>query len=247
MKFLFLLLFGTMLFFVGCETKKSDSTNDAMDNNFTILRGSVPGTLIEAFCEDGSYYKTNSVENNTSKHPFKMAIPRDKNCHLVMTTNEESVNEQVITHLSFVTTGKTGSLFSLNKDEIDLGYINLNLSRDTTTDINNDGVLEEFYEVNIDEGFEIVDLDYDPLDRDGDGILNIYEDYDNDGYSNYYDLDDDNDGIDDLEDLDDNNDGIEDNDFDGDGIEDSLDYDDNNDGTDDDGYYYYFDFDEEQE
>ena len=236
MKFIVLLLLGVSFLFVGCENKESDATNDAMDNNFTILRGSVPGTLIEAFCEDGSYYKTNSVKNGTSKHPFELKVPKGKECHLVMTTNEDSLNEQVITHIAFASTDKQGSLFLVTQDEVDLGYLDLKLSRDDSVDINNDGVLEEFYELDIGEDFELIDLANDPLDIDGDGILNIYEDFDNDGLSNYYDLDDDNDGIEDLYDLDDNNDGIDDNDFDGDGIPDIFDYDDNNDGIYDDEY-----------
>ena len=202
MRAVFSLLILLSLLLVSCADKESDASNDAMDNNFTILRGSVPGTLIEAFCEDGSYHKTHSVQNGTAQHPFTLKVPRSTECYLIMTTNENTPNDQVITTLEFNVNGEVGPLFKPLEDSIDLGFIDLALRRDSAV------VVDELYEITLDEGVDIIFLEDDPLDSDGDGIIDLYEDYDADGISNYYDYDDDNDGIYDLEDSDDNGDGV---------------------------------------
>jgi len=43
------------------------------------------GTLIEAFCADGTYYKVNSTESRSTQHPFTLALPTGVDCRLVMT------------------------------------------------------------------------------------------------------------------------------------------------------------------
>ena len=64
------------------------------------LKGTVPGTLIEAFCEDGSYHAVKSENNSSSKHPFVLKLPTKLSCRLVMTTNEDDPNNKVVTPLT---------------------------------------------------------------------------------------------------------------------------------------------------
>jgi len=222
------------IIFFGCGGTTSNTTNDAMDNNFTILKGTVPGTLIEAFCDNGSYYNTHSIINDSERHPFEMIIPKQLNCHLIMTTNEYDNNSKIITPLRILTQDGNGTVFNAVEDIAELGFIPLALDRNDIVDENGDGVSDINLEIQVnDKSLIIVTLIDDPLDDDGDGIINIYEDNDNDGINNHDDDDDDNDGIIDSLDSDDNNDGIDDEDEDGDGVKDDDDIDDDNDGFED--------------
>ncbi len=224
---IFLMIIMSFMF-IGCTT--SDSTNDSADNNFTILEGTVPGTLIEVFCIDGSYYKTNSTQDGTDKHPFSIQIPKNLNCHLVMSTNEDNISKKVINPISIIDTIQAkGSLFHGVSDKVDLGHVALALDRTQIVDSTNDGVVDTPIEAKVRSGtLKVVEINNDPLDRDKDGIINIYEDDDNDSKYNKIDDDDDGDGIKDDEDDDYKNDA------DHDGIKDDEDDDDDNDGIKDD-------------
>jgi len=225
------LLLPALLVLAGCNA--SDATNDSANNNYTVLEGTVPGTLIEAFCEDGSYYFVHSTDNGTDEHPFSLAIPKSHDCHLVMTTNEDDNSTRVITPIRINTTAADGSRFRGLSDTADLGHIPLAMDRTEINDATGDGVSDDLWDVPVaDNELEVVILPSgsDPMDSDGDGIINLYEDDDGDGSFNREDSDDDNDGIDDVDDNDTNGDGIEDPiDSDGDGISDEADSDDNND------------------
>lgn len=189
-----------VIVFAGCGST-SNSSNDAMDNNFTILKGTVPGTLIEAYCEDGSYHYVNSLANETGKHPFLLSLPKWLNCHLIMTTNENDISAKVITPIRFVSIGANSTVFKGVADTADLGYVALALTRADIIDLNGDGVSDINLEVNTTDGaLVLVTLAVDPLDDDNDGIINVYEDDDNDGLNNKDDDDDDNDGINDDDD-----------------------------------------------
>ena len=115
-------------------------------------------------------------------------------------------------------------------------------------DVTGDHVSDDILHIQVDGTSIVIELE-NPLDDDHDGLVNVYEDDDNDGIHNHDDDDDDgdgavdvdndldDDGIDNEEDVDDDNDGIdddEDSDDDNDGIDDYLDSDDDNDGIDDD-------------
>jgi len=207
----------------GCGS--SNATNDSMDNNFTILEGSVPGTLIEAFCLDGSYYAVKSTENNSSEHPFSLAIPKNLNCHLVMSTNENNLSTKVVTPIRIDTKEGNSTLFYGVSDSVNLSFIPLSLDRTEIIDSTGDGVLDQPFGVTVQSGTLVaVVTDNDPMDSDKDGIINIYEDDDEDGIYNDDDDDDDNDGTKDIDDSD------YENDHDGDGVEDDEDEDDDNDG-----------------
>ena len=225
------------LLFIGCGSGSSSSVDGVTQEISTtsLIRGTVPGTLIEVFCEDGSYYSVNSTQNDTNEHPFEIEIPKELSCRLVMTTNENNESAKIVTPIGIITPDGNGTLFRATSDIIDLGYVDLAMNREDINDTNGDGVSDDILEINIDnQEMVYVYLENDPMDSDNDGLLNVYENDDNDTKSNYDDNDDDNDGIDDNEDNDQNNDGINDNDLDGDGISNDKDKDDDNDGINDD-------------
>ncbi len=227
----------------GGATSNSNPSPSASKPSFN-LTGTVPGTLIEAFCEDGSYHAINSDHNATNKHPFVLIIPTNLSCRLVMTTNEDDPNNKVVTPIKFNTQDGISSIaFSGSGDDVDLDHVDLALSRDEmNSDVNQDGVEDEPMEVNLaedsSESIDVIEIEDDPLDTDDDGIIDMYEDDDDDKIHNRDDDDDDGDGIKDEDDEDhqgdDDGDGIDDDDDvddDNDGIEDEEDEEDNNTGT----------------
>ena len=232
----------------GCGGGGSSSTTSTTQTS--KISGTVPGTLIEAFCEDGSYYKVKSTENNTDEHPFEIEVPRTVSCSLVMTTNEDDLVNKVVTQIGMITPNASGTLFTAASD-IDLGHIPLAMDPSQINDTNGDHVSDDILSIRVDGTSIEIELE-NPLDDDNDGLVNIYEDDDNDGINNHDDDDDDNDeildihekdddldddGIDNDNDVDDDNDGerdSEDSDDDNDGIDDYLDSDDDNDGVEDD-------------
>ncbi|TNF44550.1 MAG: hypothetical protein EP216_01870 [Epsilonproteobacteria bacterium] len=232
----------------GCGGGGSSTTSSTTQTS--KISGTVPGTLIEAFCADGSYYKVTSTQNNTNEHPFEIEIPSTVSCSLVMTTNEDDPANKVVTQIGMITSDANGTLFTASAD-IDLGHIPLAMDPSQVNDENGDHVSDDILEIQVDGTFIEIEFE-NPLDDDDDGLVNIYEDDDGDGINNHDDEDDDNDeildiheqdddldddGIDNDSDVDDDNDGIrdsEDSDDDNDGIDDYLDSDDDNDGHDDD-------------
>ena len=224
------------LLLAGCGGSGSSTSSTSVATTATIT-GTVPGTLIEAFCTDGSYYSTNSTDNGTSEHPFSLSIPAGVNCHLVMTTNEGQAN-QIITPISIQSNGVTSGLMNTTV-AFNLGYVPLKMDLADIVDINGDGVVDEPLVIipDLPEGTNVVQVTQDSLDSDNDGIPNVYEDDDNDGEYNKIDTDDDNDGTPDVDESDDNDrddDGVDDrydSDDDNDGIKDDDDSDDDNDGV----------------
>jgi hypothetical protein len=216
------ILAGTAAFtLVGCGGGGSTASTTLTSK----ISGTVPGTLIEAFCEDGSYYSVSSTNNGTSEHPFEIEIPSSLSCRLVMTTNENDDANKVVTPIGIITADGNGTLFQAAAD-IDLGYIDLAMSREDINDTEGDGVSDDILSITVGGELFVVELENDPMDSDGDDLLDIYDNDDGDEYSNHDDDDDDNDGILDVDEHD--------NDLDGDGIDNDNDVDDDNDGLDDD-------------
>jgi len=241
---------ASALILAGCggssttETAITETTTTT--GSLSKITGTVPGTLIEAFCADGSYYQVKSTENNTDEHPFEIEIPNTLSCSLVMTTNEDDAANRVITQIGLITPDANGTLFRAAAD-INLGNIPLAMNHSDINDINSDHVSDDILNIQVDGTSIVIELE-NPLDDDNDGLVNVYEDDDNDGINNHDDDDDDgdgevdvdndldDDGIDNDVDVDDDNDGDrdeEDSDDDNDGIDDYLDSDDDNDGIDD--------------
>ena len=224
------------IFFVACGG--GSSTSPATGVSTSKITGTVPGTLIEAFCDDGSYAKVSSVKNGTDKHPFEIIVPNNTQCKLLMTTNENDANNRVITPIGFVKTSSTGTTLKLN-DDIDLGNIPLSLNYADVADGNNDHVVDSPLNVNLNNTApaEVSDTKVRSYDKDDDGHIDVYQDKDNNGVVDAYD-DDNQDGIANI-DEDKNNDRRPDylEDDDKDGVLNYRDDDDNNgraDYTDDD-------------
>ncbi|WP_373017337.1 cytochrome c [Thiomicrorhabdus sp.] len=220
----------------GSSSSGTTGTVDATTSS-AVISGTVPGTKIEAFCADGSYYTVNSTDNGTSQHPFSLTVPSGVDCHLVMTTNENDAANRIITPIKIEAGTVTSSVIN-TQTAFELGYVPLELNIANIIDTNGDGVVDTPLTItpDIPEGVAILDLSFDAMDDDGDGIPNVYEDDDGDGEYNLEDLDDDNNGtldVDEVDNLDHDGDGIDDlydRDDDNDGLTDDVDNDDDNDG-----------------
>jgi hypothetical protein len=224
-------LISSCLIITACGGSSSTTTTSLNKNYF--LTGTVPGTVIEAYCDNGSILSVNSTDNGTNRHPFSLKLPTGLACRIVMITNENDSTKKVVTPIKIMDQQGSSSIAIYSKGKnIDLGYINLSLSRAAmVADSNNDGVEDIPKEVIVSNSdLIVVVLKKDPLDTDNNDIINIYEDSDGDGITNHDDNDDDGDGIADINDNDRDNDGISDNDLDGDGIDNGKDIDDDNDG-----------------
>jgi len=218
---------------VGCG---GGGSSEPTTTGSATLSGTVPGTLIEAFCDNGYYAKVASVQNGTSQHPFEIEVPTNTNCRLVMTTNENDPANRIITPIGFT----DGSTIVLNQD-VDLGHIPLEIEYENADDKDGDHVVDteliissngastnDEY-VHDDNHNDLVDS-YD--DDDDDNIVNAYEDYDDDGIENIHDDDYDHDYDDDS--YDDNYDDDHDDSYDDDYDDDDSDDDDHDDDHDDD-------------
>ena len=83
--------------------------------------GTVPGTRIEAFGDNGSYYVISSTHNGTGEHPFQLDLPPGIGFRIVMITNE-GTPEEVVTPIAFRdSSGRVLSRLAVNSGErIDL-------------------------------------------------------------------------------------------------------------------------------
>jgi hypothetical protein len=189
------------------------------------ITGTVPGTIIEAYCSDGTSYSTTSTNNGTTAHPFTLTLPSNLECKLVMITNETATNpaDYIITPIEFESNSILGTYIKMDKN-INLGNIPLDIPGVNSAWI--PGVRTPLKVTINNQILTVRNLSSDPMDTDNDGILNVYENDDGDSLPNKYDDDSDNsgkkdslenkpdsdhDGINDIYDNDDDNDGISDN------------------------------------
>lgn len=155
-----LLTFILLLTFTACTNDKtSDATNDSKDNNFTIIRGTVPGTFIKAICDDNKVFTTYSNQNGTNEHPFTLEIESNLNCELRMTTNESSSTDFIITTFNFIENGASGSTFKGLAKNINLGHINLPLDKLNIIDADNDSIVDTPYDLPIVQYVDVLDVD----------------------------------------------------------------------------------------
>ncbi len=215
--------------------------------NYSLL-GNVPGTTIEAYCDDGSIHTVDSDSSaGAAEHPFSLdTLPVNTPCRVVVITHPQGVAptnaNKVVTPVEFMdANGKVSLAVTSAGGDIDLGneLMDVNLSR---ADLDGDGIADVIDTKQVvalnDNDAIVVEKGTDPLDKDGDGIVNAYEDDDNDGELNHDDRDDDGNGIEDSKERHTNNDldgdGVpngKDIDLDNDGIRNSIDDDDDNDGV----------------
>jgi len=214
-----LLAISISVLLAACSSGGTDQTTE--DDATYSLKGTVPGTLIEAFCEDGRYFSTHSDQSAPrSRHPFELELPVGLSCRLVMTTGEDTP-DALVTPIGFSRQEKSSIAFK-GSDDVDLGHVALVLGADPgcsfvppapTYDLDCNGTQDVPVYLKIEsDGFEIITSVSDPLDDDRDYLVDAYEDDDKDGIPN---CKDDNSGS---------------NDYDGDGIENEYDVDDDNDG-----------------
>jgi hypothetical protein len=189
------------LLLVACGGGEDGTTSIAAGTG--TISGTVPGTKIEAFADNGGYYVTHSTDNGTPEHPFRLDVPAGMGLRLVMTTNEGTADE-VMSPIGFRdNTAQVHTRFVLGKgDAVEIGHVPLALNRAQAAgdvdgdgdndDINNDGVLDSPF---------MLDDSQSPLmhtDADGDG-LNDFDDPDHGGYQysggDMDPLDHDNDGV----------------------------------------------------
>lgn len=168
------------------------------------ILGTVPGTRIEAFGDNGSYYVVTSTDNGSSEHPFELELPPGIGFHIVMTTNEGNP-EQVIAPIGFRdSTGDVLTRIALGVGErIDLGHVPLHMSRNAAAaeDLDDDGVLDGplvLDDVGANNPLLQSDSDDDGVDDYNDPDHGGYQysvgtldpqDYDDDGIPNVYDSD----------------------------------------------------------
>jgi len=190
-KVILISLIAAPFLIVGCGGSSSTSTS----TNAKIT-GTVPGTLIEAFCDNNYYAQVTSTNNGTNQHPFEIEVPKNTNCRLVMTTNENDPANRVITEIAF----SNGSTITVNAD-VDLGNIPLELSYQNADDRDGDHVVDTPLQVNANG----VSSSNTPVqDANGNGMVDAYDDDDNDNIPNAYE-DDDRDGTPNLHDDSDGN------------------------------------------
>ena len=203
----FLLAFSALLLLAGCGGGGSLLADGGIIGTGSII-GTVPGTIIEAYGEQGEYFWTSSEINGTDNHPFLLEeLPAGVGLYLVMIINEDTENE-IIMPISFQ--DKQGEVLArivlLENQEIDLGHIPLYMNcGDIPPDVDPDGDCFLDKPFMLDEGMG----SHNPLkqmDADNDGI-NDYDDpdhgygphsggmhndppdHDGDGIPNYYDPD----------------------------------------------------------
>lgn len=226
------LMLTTSLLMVACGggggggTTATTTPTTPTTTTFAVT-GSVPGTLIEAFCSDNRVYSTQSVQNGSTQHPFTLNLPQGVKCRLVMITNENDPNNRVVTPIRLRRGTTTNIAFSgVAGSDVNLGYVDLKLSRTAMrADSNSDGVEDAPFDIDAPTSATVDTSFADTMDTDRDGIIDTYEDDDGDHIPNRHDDDDDGDGTPDLAD----------NDFDSDhdGLGDDEDSDDDNDGDND--------------
>ena len=223
-KTILLSLIAAPFIIVGCGGGSSSTASTATSAK---ISGTVPGTLIEAFCADGSYAQVTSVNNGTTQHPFEISVPLNVECRLVMTTNENDPINRVITPIGFANGTTTGTTITLNAN-IDLGHIALSTNPATVNTVAQVVINPLVVDING------TTVGNNPIqDNNGNGMLDAYDDDDNDDISNAYE-DDDHDGIENIHD-DDDHDGRPDHldDDDNDGRNNSNDNDSSNDNDND--------------
>jgi hypothetical protein len=166
------------------------------------VSGTVPGTLIKAYGDNGSYYVVTSTNNGTAAHPFTLDVPAGMGFHMVMVTGEGTPNE-VVSPIGFRdSSGRIRTRLLLgNGEQIKLGHIPLHMGRNEAAadDLDDDGVLDHplilddvgagnpLTQSDVDDddindwddqdhgGYHYGSGTVDPQDHDADGIPNVYD------------------------------------------------------------------------
>jgi len=226
---IFSLAFAALLLLAGCGGSGGTLADGGIIGTGSVI-GTVPGTVIEAYGDNGDYRQTSSEINSTDKHPFRLQLKAGIGYYLVMIINEGTENE-IVMPISFP--DDQGQLFARivlrEGQEIDLGHIPLYLNCNDVLQFEPDEdcsagtpyVFKNPFILDEDEGshnpLRVMDADDDGIDDYDDedhgyGQQNGQQykdpqDHDDDRVPNYYDddfspgpNDQDEDGIDDDDD-----------------------------------------------
>jgi len=174
------IILGTAIlpFLVACGGGASTSTTSTT----STITGTVPGTLIEAFCSDGTYKQVTSTNNGTSEHPFSITVPKSTACKLVMTMNENNSSNRIINNIGFDDNTVQGTSLKVDND-LDLGNIPLPTTYATVSDTDNNHVNDDILYVSNSTGTISTTA---IQDSDNNGVIDAYDDKDNDGLVNAY-------------------------------------------------------------
>jgi hypothetical protein len=203
----FCLAFSALLLLSGCEGGGSLLADGGIIGTGSIV-GTVPGTVIEAYGDQGEYFLTYSEFNDTDSHPFLLdGLPAGVGFYLVMIINEDTDNE-IVMPIAFQTSqGEVLARIVLREgQQIDLGHISLYTKcSEVPPDIDPDGncILDKPFILNEDRGahnpLRQMDADNDNINDYDDsdhgygphngGMYNNPQDQDGDGIPNYYDPD----------------------------------------------------------
>lgn len=201
---LFGLVFSGLLFLAGCSGGGLLADGGIIGTGSII--GTVPGTVIEAYGENGEYFLTYSQTNDSDHHPFLLDdLPAGVGLYLVMITNENTDNE-IVMPIAFQTReGEVMARIVLQEgQQIDLGHLPLYLNCSQVVsgvDLDGNCILDKPFL--LDEAMESInplrqmDADNDNINDYDDpdhgygpgGMYNNPQDQDNDGIPNYYDPD----------------------------------------------------------
>ncbi|MGD8615393.1 MAG: hypothetical protein PVI91_06990 [Gammaproteobacteria bacterium] len=169
----------------ACGGGGSDGGGGDLAGTATIS-GTVPGTRIEAFGDNGAYYVAHSTDDGTARHPFSLEVPAGLGLRLVMTTHEGTADE-VVSPIGFrdsSTHVHTRMMLGAG-DRVELGHVALAMScAEAAGDVDGDGDNDDIdHDCVLDSPF-MVDDAHSPLahaDADHDG-LNDFDDPDHGRY-----------------------------------------------------------------
>jgi hypothetical protein len=157
---------------VGGDAEPQEK-HQTKDDDKTHIVGYVPGTLIEAFCDDGEY-STKSIDDGTERHRFDLVVPRGAKCRLVMTMYEDEPDRKIVVPIELKDRLREGIVFEAKRDVIDLGFINLPKSINETQDRDSDRVIDRPMRVELSDEV-VVEYPKDPFDSDGDRVVDRYD------------------------------------------------------------------------
>jgi len=156
-------------------TVEGSGSATAQAKKTVTITGTVPGTFIEAYCDDGTYASTNSIKNGTNKHPFSLKVPANTPCKIVMTTNENNLTNRVITPIKI--NGKNAVTLT---GDTDMGFANIPITYDAANDKDGDHVNDTAVDVKpaslSGEAIDNNNTKNNPFDKNGNGKIDTLED-----------------------------------------------------------------------
>ncbi|MDT8388514.1 MAG: hypothetical protein RQ736_13475 [Thiogranum sp.] len=194
---------ATLLFAACGGGGSGDDGSTSVAVSAATVSGTVPGTTIEAFADNGGYYVTHSTDNGTTEHPFSLEVPAGMGLRLIMTTNEGTADE-VISPIGFRdnTAQEHTRIVLGDGDSVTIGHVPLALNRaQAAGDVDGDGDNDDIDADGVLDSPFMLDDAQSPLghaDADRDG-MNDFDDPDHGGYQysggDQDPLDHDNDGV----------------------------------------------------